>query len=150
MWLPTVDFESTASAVSPPRPDSQEAASSGYEILPDARDILQVSNARPIPPHPIPSIHSAGDFAMVVVVMGVAGSGKTTVGRLVATRLGWRFCDADDLHPEVNRRKMRAGIALTDEDRRPWLDAVRGFVAHLPGHADQCDRRLFRPQAVLS
>lgn len=62
---------------------------------------------------------------MIIMVMGVAGSGKTTVGMLLARRLGWPFYD---LHPVANRDKMRRGIALTDEDRRPWLDAVRDLI----------------------
>jgi gluconokinase len=61
---------------------------------------------------------------MVVVVMGVSGSGKTTVGQALAARLGWPFEDADDLHPAANVEKMRRGIALTDEDREPWVRAV--------------------------
>ena len=59
-----------------------------------------------------------------IVVMGVSGSGKTTIGRQLAERLGASFVDADDLHPESNRRKMAGGTPLTDEDRWPWLDAV--------------------------
>jgi gluconokinase len=66
---------------------------------------------------------------MIVVVMGVAGSGKTTVGTALATRLGWRFLDADDLHPAANVEKMRHGIPLTDEDRAPWLRAVVDAIA---------------------
>jgi gluconokinase len=67
----------------------------------------------------------AGDEqAMVVILMGVAGSGKTTVGRALALHLGWGFADADDFHPTENLVKMRAGIALTDVDRSPWLDAL--------------------------
>lgn len=65
----------------------------------------------------------------VVVVIGVSGSGKTTVGRLLAERLRWRFVDADDLHPSANVAKMRAGVALADADRAPWLDAVRACIA---------------------
>jgi gluconokinase len=61
---------------------------------------------------------------MVVVVMGVSGSGKTTVGRALAARLGWPFEDADDLHPAANVEKMRHGIPLTDADREPWIRAV--------------------------
>lgn len=57
--------------------------------------------------------------------MGVSGAGKTAVGERLAERLGWPFVDADDLHPESNVRKMAAGVPLTDEDRRPWLEAVR-------------------------
>lgn len=65
---------------------------------------------------------------MVVVVMGVAGSGKTTVGQRLAAELGWRFLDADDLHPRANVEKMAAGLALTDEDRGPWLERLQGEV----------------------
>ena len=65
--------------------------------------------------------------------MGVAGSGKTTVGRRLAGELGWEFYDADDFHPPANIEKMARGVPLTDEDRRPWLAAlgelVRGCLA---------------------
>lgn len=56
-----------------------------------------------------------------VVVMGVSGSGKSTIAALVAERLGWTFADADAFHPASNIEKMRSGIPLTDADRRPWL-----------------------------
>ena len=65
---------------------------------------------------------------MVVVLMGVAGSGKSTVGRLLAERTGATFYDADDFHPLANVEKMRDGVPLTDEDRLPWLDALRGLT----------------------
>ncbi len=65
---------------------------------------------------------------MILIVAGVAGSGKTTVGALLAGRLHWRFADADSFHPEANVAKMRAGIPLTDEDRLPWLRAVAGWM----------------------
>jgi gluconokinase len=61
---------------------------------------------------------------MIVLVMGVAGAGKTTVGRALAEKLGCDFLDADSLHPATNVAKMRAGIPLTDDDRWPWLNAV--------------------------
>jgi carbohydrate kinase (thermoresistant glucokinase family) len=61
---------------------------------------------------------------VLVVVMGVSGAGKTTIGRLVASELGVPFHDADDLHPEANRRKMAAGTALSERDRKPWLRAI--------------------------
>ena len=61
---------------------------------------------------------------MIIVVMGVSGCGKTTVGRMLGEALGWPFFDADDFHPEANVAKMRAGIPLTDDDRCPWLDRL--------------------------
>ncbi|MGA6988415.1 MAG: gluconokinase [Terriglobales bacterium] len=61
---------------------------------------------------------------MIVVLMGVSGVGKTTIGRLLAARTGWNFEDADDYHSGENRRKMAAGIPLTDADREPWLKAL--------------------------
>ncbi len=66
---------------------------------------------------------------MVVVLMGVAGSGKTTVGRMLAAETGASFYDADDFHPQANVERMREGVPLTDEDRRPWLEALRSLVA---------------------
>ena len=68
---------------------------------------------------------------MIVIVAGVAGSGKTTVGAQVAGRLGWRFADADDFHPAANVAKMRARIPLTDEDRVPWLHAIGAWMDDL-------------------
>ena len=59
--------------------------------------------------------------AMIVVLMGVSGSGKTTIGGLLAERTGLVFADADDHHPAANKQKMAAGIALNDVDREPWL-----------------------------
>jgi gluconokinase len=64
----------------------------------------------------------------ILVVMGVSGSGKTTVAALLAGRLHWDFEDADDLHPAANVAKMHAGIPLTDADRWPWLRAVAGWI----------------------
>jgi len=65
---------------------------------------------------------------LVLIVMGVAGSGKTTVGTLLAQKLGWRFADADDFHPQQNKEKIGRGVALEDADRKPWLAAVRNAV----------------------
>jgi len=65
---------------------------------------------------------------MIVVVAGVAGSGKTTVGQLVARRLGWLFADGDAFHPAANVAKMAAGIPLTDADRQPWLAAMCSWM----------------------
>ena len=64
----------------------------------------------------------------VIIVMGVAGSGKTTVGRSLATLLGWRFIDADDHHPPGNIAKITQGIPLADTDRAPWLDTLRAEI----------------------
>ena len=61
---------------------------------------------------------------MIVVLMGVSSVGKTTIGKLLAARTGWKFEDADDYHSEENRQKMAAGIPLTDADRGPWLTAL--------------------------
>src|SRR2546428_7475401 len=61
---------------------------------------------------------------MIVVVMGVSGVGKTSIGKAVARELGWRFSDADQYHPPESGAKMAAGIALDDADRRPWLETL--------------------------
>jgi gluconokinase len=65
---------------------------------------------------------------MVVVLMGVAGSGKSTIGQMLARALGADFHDGDDLHPPENRDKMRSGIPLSDDDRQPWLAAVCALI----------------------
>jgi gluconokinase len=72
---------------------------------------------------------SVGCRAMIVVMAGVAGSGKTTVGELLARRLGWVFADADDFHPPASVAKMHSGVPLTDADRWPWLRAVAAWMA---------------------
>lgn len=66
---------------------------------------------------------------MVIVLMGAAGAGKTTVGRRLAQALNWHFYDADAFHPNENIAKMAQGVALTDEDRRPWLQGLRSALA---------------------
>jgi len=65
---------------------------------------------------------------MIVVLMGVSGSGKTTIGTLLAQRLGAAFTDADDYHPAANKAKMAAGHPLNDEDRQPWLETLNALL----------------------
>ena len=62
---------------------------------------------------------------MIAIIFGVSGAGKTTVGKLLARELGWRFLEADDFHPTANINKMHSGHPLTDEDRWPWLERLR-------------------------
>ena len=93
---------------------------------------------------------------MIVVFMGVCGSGKTSVGRRVAERMGWTFIEGDDLHPEANRRKMAAGTPLTDEDRRPWLDRIAARMRRIDGEgrsmvvACSALRRIYRDRLRAS
>ena len=72
--------------------------------------------------HDLPAIQ-------MVLVMGVSGSGKTTVGRLLAEELGWNFQDADEFHPLTNVEKLRRGMPLTDDDRLPWLRQLRCLIS---------------------
>ena len=65
---------------------------------------------------------------MIVVLMGVSGAGKTTIGTLLAQREGAVFADADDYHPQANKDKMAAGQALNDDDRQPWLETLNGVM----------------------
>lgn len=65
---------------------------------------------------------------VIIVLMGVAGSGKSTVGKELAARLAWDFFDGDDFHPAVNVEKMKAGNALNDADRRPWLESLQRLI----------------------
>jgi gluconokinase len=73
----------------------------------------------------------------VVIVMGVSGCGKSTVGALLALRLRWEFEDADWFHPASNVEKMHNGVALTDEDRRPWLSAIAAWIDQARGSGRQ-------------
>jgi gluconokinase len=72
---------------------------------------------------------------MVILLMGTTGAGKTTVGKLLATRLGWTFLDADDFHPPANIEKMKHGIPLTDADRLPWLERIHAELVRLSAAA---------------
>jgi len=65
---------------------------------------------------------------MVLILMGPMGCGKTTIGKMLAEKLGWAFYDGDDFHPKKNVEKMRAGIALTDEDRKAWLEKLHANI----------------------
>jgi gluconokinase len=67
---------------------------------------------------------------VIVIIYGVSGAGKTTIGRLLERELGWHFIEADDFHPAANIQKMRSGIPLTDGDRWPWLDHLREQIKH--------------------
>jgi gluconate kinase len=87
---------------------------------------------------------------VIVLLMGVSGSGKTTVGRLLADRLGWEFVDADAHHPASNVAKMASGLALSDEDRAPWLV----LLVYLEGRAEVIRPRMeqrthFMPPGAL-
>ena len=65
---------------------------------------------------------------MIVIIFGVSGAGKTTIGQLLAQELDWRFYEADDFHPRANIEKMREGVPLTDQDRWPWLESLRELI----------------------
>ena len=78
---------------------------------------------------------------MILILMGVSGVGKTTIGKLLSARTGWEFDDADDYHSEDNRRKMAAGIPLNDSDRAPWLRAL---------HERMLQHRQSRQNAILA
>jgi gluconokinase len=68
---------------------------------------------------------------MVILIMGTTGAGKTTVGKLLAARLGWTFLDADDFHPAANIEMMKRGIPLADADRMPWLENIHASLIQL-------------------
>jgi carbohydrate kinase (thermoresistant glucokinase family) len=74
----------------------------------------------------------------VIVVMGVSGSGKTTIGSLLAARLHWRFAEGDSFHSPANVARMRDGIPLTDEDRWPWLDAIAAWIDAARASGERC------------
>ena len=74
---------------------------------------------------------------MIIILMGVSGSGKTLIGKLLAEDLGWTFYDGDDFHPSSNIEKMKHGTSLTDEDRFPWLDAIYAHMMALARRGEQ-------------
>lgn len=76
----------------------------------------------------IPRGGSGGKLPSVIVVMGVSGSGKSTIGLMLAHRLDWEFADADWFHPAANVDKMHSGVPLTDDDRGPWLEATADWI----------------------
>lgn len=84
--------------------------------------------AAPEPYPPRETTASTGPLPCVLLVTGVSGSGKSTIGDLLAKRLGWQYAEADDFHPEANLAKMVAGHPLTDEDRGPWLDNIAAWI----------------------
>lgn len=90
-------------------------------------DIVRPDFEADVQPH-ISSIETAAALPSVLVVMGVSGSGKSTIGTQLALQLHWVFEDGDWFHPVRNIDKMRAGMALTDEDRAPWLIAIADFI----------------------
>jgi gluconokinase len=69
-----------------------------------------------------------GIDGMIVVIMGVSGCGKSTVGKMLACRLGWRYFEGDEFHPAGNIEKMSKGVALTDNDRLPWLASIKKTI----------------------
>ena len=73
---------------------------------------------------------------MIVVLMGVSGSGKTAVGEQLAGDLGWKFYDGDDFHPQANVEKMAAGNPLNDTDRQPWLERLAALVVEVAGRGE--------------
>ena len=75
---------------------------------------------------------------VALVLMGVTGSGKTTIGELLSAELGWPFLDGDDFHPEANVAKMAAGVPLDDDDRRPWLEHLAAMLGERIGRGQSC------------
>ena len=76
----------------------------------------------------------AGLLKTTIVVMGVAGCGKSTVARMLAERLGWGMAEGDDFHPPENKAKMASGTPLTDADRIPWLESIRDHLDRQPSN----------------
>jgi gluconokinase len=96
---------------------AEGAAQTNFELI-DLDEGRPAGATRSWEPHPL----------SVIILMGVSGSGKTTVGRALSRELGWEFLEADDLHPPSNIAKMSAGAALDESDRAPWLAAIRAAL----------------------
>ncbi len=96
-------------------------------VQPDLRTGVQTDLGPDVQPH-VASIETAAALPSILVVMGVSGSGKSTIGTQLALRLRWEFEDGDWFHPTRNIDKMHAGIPLTDEDRAPWLIGIADFI----------------------
>ena len=94
---------------------------------PGCMEGLKIKRSRQRPPRAVASRSKS----LVLVLIGVSGSGKSTIGKLLGRALGCRFYEGDDFHSEANKGKMRAGIPLTDADRRPWLTAIRRLISKL-------------------
>ena len=87
---------------------------------------------------------------MIVIVFGVSGAGKTTIGKLLAEQLGWRFYEGDDFHPRANIEKMRSGRPLTDEDRWPWLERLREQITQFNCCKEERSARLLCVETCVS
>src|SRR6266496_1430028 len=75
---------------------------------------------------------------MIIVLMGVTGSGKTTIGKQLAAELGWKYYDADDFHSPANIEKMKHGVPLDDADRQPWLETLRNLISECLERSENC------------
>ena len=91
----------------------------------------------------------ASSLPHAIIVMGVCGTGKSTVGIQLAEKLGWIYADADDFHPTANVAKMRAGTPLDDDDRTPWLATLRDHLRDHPGTVLACSALKTRYRKVL-
>lgn len=87
--------------------------------------------------HAVPGAPRITASPRVIVLMGVAGVGKTTIGRMLGASLGWAFHDADDFHSRANVERMQRGIPLSDADRAPWLETLRRLVDGVVARGEQ-------------
>ena len=84
--------------------------------------------AKPNPADRMPAAETGEPVPRALVIMGVSGSGKSTIATLLERRLGWPFRDGDEFHPRANVEKMKSGVPLTNADRRPWLEAIAAWI----------------------